>query len=405
MRIVFYNPHTNIWFKKPLYFYLTKRKSVNKYEYFLDYLLKNNVEFSFLVDGRDFSFGRKYFNSVYLARVEIFLWSLFNNINPLRVKTLTKISNLNCDDVLFIFLYGSLLSINDTVDGKNKLNGLIRELKATKAKKVGHLTHYMYDAKLGGVNTRDSGIDYFVAENNLLKNSKFFNTYFDWYNSDFIVWPFVAQKRFINKVRFSERSNLVFATGTLPFPIKNQEFIDFFKISDIHPMRRQIYENRDNLKHIIKSFIYEMGEGKKAKEYNSRLYNKLNNFIFSHFKNKQTNYFSFDLVEMYNLHKMFIVPEEINGLPGIGFIEGLMCGCVLIGKEGEYYEDLGFVNGINFIAYDGTLEDLKSKIIFYQNNPNLLDSISNNSFEFVQNNFCQDYVSSIFLEKLQKLVV
>lgn len=405
MRIVFYNPHTNIWFKKPLYFYLTKRKSVNKYEFFLDYLLENNVEFSFLVDGRDFSLGKKYFNSVYLAKVEIFLWSLLNNISPFRVKVLTKIGNLKFDDVLIIFLYGSLLSTNNTISGKSKLDGLISELSVTKAKKVGHLTHYMYDAKLGGVNTRDAGIDYFVAENNLLKNSKFFNAYFGWYKSDFIVLPFVAQKRFINKVNFSERSNLVFATGTLPFPIKNQEFVDFFKTSDIHPMRRQIYENKDNLKTIIKSFIYEMGENKKATEYKISIYNSLNKFIFSHFGNKQTNYFSFDLVEMYNSHKMFIVPEEINGLPGIGFIEGLMCGCVLIGKEGEYYEDFGFVDGKNFIAYDGTLEDLKIKILFYQNNSKLLDSISKNSYDFVKSNFNQEKVSSIFLENLLKLVV
>lgn len=404
MRIVFYNPHTNIWFKKPLYFFLTKRKSVNKYEYLLDYIIENKIEFSFLVDGRDFSFGKKYFNSILLAKLEIYTWTILNKINPFKIKVLSKISKLRSDDVLFVFLYGSLMSTGRSEEGEKVVKELIEELKTSKALKVGHLTHFMYDAKLAGINTKEAGIDIFIAENNLKKNSPFFNKYFAWYDKDVSVLPFVAQKRFKNNTPFSKRVNMAVATGTLPFPIKNIEFIDFFKTNDIHPMRRQIYENRNSLQSSIKSYIFEMGENKKSKNFKINLINKVSNYLFSHFQNKQTSYFAFDIVELYNSYTMFVVPEEINGLPGIGFIEGLMCGCVLIGKSDGYYEDLGFIDGVNFISYDGTLNDLVNKITFYQNNSNLLESISVKSYEFVKSNFNENMVSSIFIDKMKTLV-
>ena len=404
MRIVFYNPHTNVWFKKPLYFYLTNRKSVNKYEYFLDYIIQNKIDFSFLADGRNFSFGRKYFNSIFLAKLEIFIWAFLNNINPFKIKVLSKISKLESEDVLFIFLYGSLMSTPNSDKGKKITKELIEELKKTKALKVGHLTHFMYDAKELGINTKEAEIDIFIAENNLKKNSRFFNKYFTWYNNEVSVLPFVAQNRFKNYTQFSKRKNLAVATGTLPFPMKNKEFIDFFNTTDIHPMRRRIYENRNSLKSMINSFIFEMGENKKSKNFNINFIDKVSNYYFSHFHNKQTNYFAFDIVKLYNSHKMFVVPEEINGLPGIGFIEGTMCGCVLIGKAGDYYEELGFVDGVNFISYDGTLTDLVDKIIFYQENTIILENIANNSYEFVKKNFNEYEVSSNFINKIQATI-
>lgn len=404
MRIIFYNPHTNIWFKKPFYFYLTNRKSQNKYEYLLNYVIKNKIDFSFLVDGRDFSFGNKYFNSTILAKIEIYIWSLLNYLNPLKFKILSNINALKSDDVLFIFIYSRLISKNHKIDDRNLVSDLISELKSTQALKVVHLSHYMYDANNGGINTKEANIDFFVAENNLKKNSQFFNKYFSWYDKDVYVLPFVAQKRFVNVKPFSLRLNKAVATGSLSLPINNYEFADFFKTNEIHPMRRLIFENANLLSQVIDSFIYEITENKQHMKFRFTLFNEVSKFIFNHFGNKQTKYFSFNIVDLYNNYKMFVVPEEINGLPGIGFIEGLMCGCVLIGKSDEYYEDLGFIDGVNFISYDGTLNDLVNKITFYQNNPNLLESISVKSYEFVRSNFNENVVSSFFIDKMKALV-
>ena len=147
-----------------------------------------------------------------------------------------------------------------------------------------------------------------------------------------------------------------------------------------------------------------MGENKKSKHFSLDILNKISNYFFSHFQNKQTKYFAFDIVELYNNHTMFIVPEEINGLPGIGFIEGLMCGCVLIGNSAGYYEDMGFIDGKNYISYDGTLDDLLGKITYYQNNVNLLESISIESYRFVSKNFNQETVSSAFIRHFETLI-
>jgi hypothetical protein len=404
MRIVFYNPHTNIWFKKPFYFFLTDRKSQNKYEYFINYVIESKIDFSFLVDGRDFSFGNKYFNSTILAKIEIYIWSLLNNLNPSKFKILSNINALNNDDVIFIFIYGRLMSKNHKIDDRNLVSDLIGELKSTKALKVVHLSHYMYDVKNASINTKEANIDIFVAENNLQKNSKFFNKYFSWYDKDVFVLPFVAQKRFVNKKPFSLRSNKAVATGSLSLPINNYEFVDFFKSNEIHPMRRLIFENANLLSQVIDSFIYEITENKQHKKFKFSVFNEVSKFIFNHFGNKQTKYFSFNIVELYNNYKMFLVPEEVNGLPGIGFIEGLMCGCVLIGKSDGYYEDLGFIDGENYISYDGTLNDLVNKITFYQENSNLLEDIANKSYEFVKSNFNENIVASIFIEKMKTLI-
>ena len=404
MRIIFYNPHTNIWFKKPFYFYLTDRKSQNKYEYFLNYVIQNKIPFSFLVDGRDFSFGNKYFSSTILAKIEIYIWSLLNKLNPLKLNILSNIKALKSDDVLYIFLYGRLMSKNNKIDDRNLVSDLIGDLKSTQALKVVHLSHYMYDAKNAGINTKEANIDMFVAENNLQKNSLFFNKYFSWYEKDVYVLPFVAQKRFVNKTPFSLRSNKCVATGSLSLPINNHEFSNFFNSNEIHPMRRLIYENANILTQVLESYIYEITENKQYRKFRFTVFNEVSKFIFNHFGNKQTQYFSFNIVDLYNKYKMFTVPEEVNGLPGIGFIEGLMCGCVLIGKSEGYYEDLGFIDGVNYIAYDGTLNDLVNKITFYQENSNLLEVIANKSHEFVKSNFNENKVSSMFIKRMEALV-
>jgi len=81
-----------------------------------------------------------------------------------------------------------------------------------------------------------------------------------------------------------------------------------------------------------------------------------------------------------------------------------MCGCVLIGKAGDFYEELGFEDGVNFISYDGTLTDLVDKITFYQENTIILENIANNSYEFVKKNFNEYEVSSNFINKIQATI-
>ena len=46
-----------------------------------------------------------------------------------------------------------------------------------------------------------------IAENNLLENSQYFQHYFNWFNKDFLVVPFVPKERFRIITPFFKRKN------------------------------------------------------------------------------------------------------------------------------------------------------------------------------------------------------
>ena len=63
---------------------------------------------------------------------------------------------------------------------------------------------------------------------------------------------------------------------------------------------------------------------------------------------------------------MFICPEDVNGSYGVGTIEGMACGCAMIGWDYGAFEDMGMTAGVHYISYDGTMENLIEKIRYYQ---------------------------------------
>ena len=97
---------------------------------------------------------------------------------------------------------------------------------------------------------------------------------------------------------------------------------------------------------------------------------------------------------------MFVVPEEANDLPGIGFVEGMACGSAYIGLDDRMYKDIGLIPGKHYITYDGTLEDLKSKIIYYQKNNDELEAIALAGCNFVRKNFNGNSVAKKFYNDL-----
>ena len=109
------------------------------------------------------------------------------------------------------------------------------------------------------------------------------------------------------------------------------------------------------------------------------------------------------MVEKFNDYKMCLVGEEIMGIPGVGFVEGMACGCAYIGQNKGYYEDYGMQEGVHYIGYDGTLEDLKAKIRYYQRpeHQEELEQIAKTGCEFVRKNFRGPIVA----EKLLKTLV
>ena len=163
--------------------------------------------------------------------------------------------------------------------------------------------------------------------------------------------------------------------------------MSFFNSNQLHPMREQIFNERTLISDVCESFISPIVE--KIDQPNDL---------------KQKKYFSLDFVELYNNYQFFIVPEEVSGLPGIGFVEGMACGSVFIGLKSPIYSDIGMVEGVHYIGYDGTLSDLISKIKYYQKNTDLLNQISQNSYLFVKSNLNIDLIVNNFFAEITFLL-
>lgn len=56
----------------------------------------------------------------------------------------------------------------------------------------------------------------------------------------------------------------------------------------------------------------------------------------------------------------------MNGSYGIGSIEGMACGCAMIGINIGIYEDIGLKVGVHYIPYDDTLVNLIETMKYYQ---------------------------------------
>ena len=345
MRIIFHNPHETNLYKTPISFFLEKRISVQKYTHLLDYFIERKDKIYFFIDS--YNLDSKSGIKKIFPNIGFYIWLVLNKINPSRVKVITNHLELRKEDILFFFHINNFTNQQGNLSKKRlELNKKFIEISSFK---VCHITHYNHSIKYGSLNLLDAKVDLLVSENNLFKNSRYFKTYYKWYNKDVLVLPFVPKDKFKNITNFSTRINKAIATGTITLNM-DKDFYEYFSHTNLHPIRKEIYENKKYLTDVIDSFISPIIEDK-----------------LSH-SHKQSNYFSFDIVEKYNQYKMFIVPEEISDLPAIGFVEGMACGCAYIAKVDKMYEDIGLINGVHYIGYDGTLDDLCNKIKHYQEN-------------------------------------
>ena len=108
------------------------------------------------------------------------------------------------------------------------------------------------------------------------------------------------------------------------------------------------------------------------------------------------------MVEKFNEYKMHVVGEEILGIPGIGYVEGMACGSAYIGLDSPMYRDLGLIPGVHYIAYDGTKEGLRSTIEYWQSPENQaeLEAIAKRGCDFVRTNFRGDKVAASLMERI-----
>lgn len=394
-RIVFVNLHSDWMLLKTASVYIFKFSPAIKHGYLLKYLLNSEkYEVCNYINDRGFSTIRNE-NKILMKLLNLFKFMennktmKVNGISQKQVKILKNIADIKSDDIVILY---------------NICHDNYREMENVDAFKALSMLHFHGKANENSI-IKKANVSCLFGEVDLEKNCELYRRYYH-IAKPWIVQPFVFAERFQNKVPFKERKNMAFATGTITYKT-HDEFLNTYGDSCNQPSRKQIKENPNFFKDTIyctSSDYLEGNQGKALKEKDAfvvKIYKKVYNRLFT---GKQKKYYSFDMVEAFNSYKMCIVGEEILGIPGIGFVEGMACGCAYIGQDMQAYRDWGLIPGVHYIIYDGTKEDLKRVIEYYQKDENQeeLERIAKTGCDFVRNNFNGNAVAKKLLHDLEK---
>lgn len=391
-RIVFVNLHGNEFLVKTLNKYIFKQSVAIKHRYFLDFLLENDdFEVCSYVNPVGFSLASnlnpRIMKILYLFRfLEHYIVLRLNKIPAKKIKLIKRASDISEKDIVLLYQFCEPQFYK------------IDEINGVKVVSMMHFSGSNTNSKL----TQLANPEALLCESNLQKHSLIFNENYKWFNKKIIVIPFVFEDRFQNIKPFDERENRAFATGTITY--RNDKYhLDVYKQPCVQPARKQIVDCAKELSPFIEctSRDYLEDASAKVKNKSTSFFSKL--YMKTHTSQKQ--YYSFNMVDSFNSFRMCIVGEEILGIPGIGFVEGIACGCAYIGQNKGYYEDYGMVEGIHYIGYDGTINDLREKIKYYQMPEHYfeLKEIALNGYNFAQKHFSKDVVATQIISELLKL--
>jgi len=379
-RIVFVNLNANAMLIKTLNKYIFKQSVAIKHKYLLDYLMENpNYEVCAYINSKAFSLASS-FGPTVMKFLNLFRFLEYriaikkNGIDAKKITLIKNIKDIRKDDIV--------LAYRGTSSSLYKLE----EIRAFKA--IGMI--HFWGKRNESAMMEKINPDVLFNESDLSKHSEIFQRYYGWYDKDIIVHPFVFAPRFKRTKPFAERENKAFATGTITYK-EDPDFLEVYGDPCDQPARKQIKDNAKELEDLIYCTSSDYSENAKKVEIKRdnaiiRLYKS---FHYKMFESQQKAYYSFDMVQSFNNFKMCIVGEEVLGIPGIGFVEGMACGCAYIGQNLGYYEDYGMQEGVHYIGYDGTLDDLKAKIRYYQmpEHQEELERIANAGYEFAQQHF------------------
>lgn len=387
-RIIFINLHANEFLVKTLNKIIFGQSAAVKHKYILDYLLnREDIEVCSFITKRGLSLSYTTQNPI-LQRFRFWEHKRVLKENGIDRKKITLIKNeddIRPDDILVAYSYYSPTQICF-----DKLPQAIRVICQihfstyfTKREK-GFEPHAMYN------------------ESDLRKHSGMWRRDLPWYKNEFITIPFVYQDRFKRIKPFNERKTKAVGVGTITYM---DHITNYYGDPCAQPARRNCRELGKERSELIDSFNFDYSENQQDKKNSNtnnlivKLYRRLHDkFTGGH----QKQYFSFNMVDKFNQYKIAVVGEEIMGIPGIGFVEAMACGCAYIGQNIGYYEDYGMKEGIHYIGYDGSKEDLIAKIEYWQRPENQarLEQIANAGYEFVHKNFNNKTVAQTLTEKL-----
>ena len=383
-KIVYINLQDNDFILKTLTQHIFKRGSATKHRFYLDYLTtRSDIQVcNYIVANKRHSRIARALIKI-IKRLEHKLCVDRSELKG-KVRVIHDLSDLNKNDII---MYYSHYPISFDYG------------KESEAKKIVCITH-AYGTKKESDYIKKVSPDVFWGDGRYNEYSELYKKNFEWFQGECVESMFVPGKRFTVTAEFVDRKNLAFATGTVT-ECEQDEFIRFYGDSCYQPLRKQILDNRNEISDYVYSKISERHEtALKRSKSNSKLekiycwiYNELNGY-------KQKNYYSFDMVKAFNQYKMCIVPEDINGVPGVGFVEGMSCGCAYIGYEKIDYSAYSLEPGIDYITYDGTIDDLKRVIGYYQDHSDELKIIAENGYNKIKNNITEEKVAKRLFEQL-----
>lgn len=393
VRVVFINLHANEFLVKTLNKYIWKQSCAFKHKYFLEYLLSNpEVEVFNYINKDGFTLAKSLPRPImWFLRKLRFLENRIvmhkNGLSNNQIKVIAK------DEIL----------PTDIVIGYRHVPCSLTDMADINAFKVVSMIHFHGEQSDSDLIAK-ANPDVLFNESDLTKYSDIFKKYYSWFKGKSIVHAFVAAPRFERLKPFAERENRCFSTGTITYK-QHPEFKEVYGDPCDQPTRKQILVNADELEQYVACYNSDYLEDTDMKKYlpeDSKLEHYRKVWYNMRHTGQQKKYFSFNMVEKFNDFKMCLVGEEVLGVPGIGFVEGMACGCAYIGQNLGYYEDYGMQEGVHYIGYDGTLEDLKAKITYYQQpeNQDELERIANAGYEFAQKYFRGDFVAKELLNKL-----
>ena len=394
-RVVFVNLHSDWMLMRVAMVYVFKYSAAIKHGYLLEYLLDHPEEYQVCnyINDRGFSLftnGNGAFMKVLnsLSGLENRITLTKNGIKPSVVPVLRKPSDIRKDDIVIAY---------------NVCNEQLRGLKDIKAFKALSMLHF-HGRKDEDDRIKEGGIDCYFNEVDLSKSSEIFRKYYHTV-LPWVIHPFVFAERFQNIKPFAERQNKCFSTGTITYK-KHEEFLTVYNDPCDQPARKFVKDNPEFFRDTVDCYSSDYLEDNPGKTINPtdnpliRIYKKIYNRTHV---GKQKKYFSFNMVEKFNDYKMHLLGEEILGVPGIGFVEGMACGSAYIGLDSPMYRDYGLIPGVHYIAYDGTKEGLRQTVEYWQRpeHQEELEQIAKTGCDFVRKNFCGHVVAERLIQSLK----
>ena len=380
LELTLLNPHADDFVAVPVSFRLVGRRGLRKYGYLLDEPIRRGRRPAILVDGTlsslfdqsTFIGMPKWLRSLVL-RIEIFFWLRINDLTG-KVDVYWSADHIADRRAIYVFSYKNCVGAFEQR----------RETLAAFDHAIINLSHYF-------IRTQEKVENISKLPNALLHSDSdhagnpFFQRFFSGRKID-IVLPFAVGRRFAPTRPQSERSLKCAATGSFHNLLHEEpalyyrDFMEFFRTTTYHPVRKLLYENRAELLDWLDCRVSPYRENRERVWLLARLRQA------ARLDAVQSKYFSFDIVEFYNEHMFAIVGEEISGAPAIGFFEAMACGCVMLGQRGSYYDGLGLEAGTHYLPHDGTIASIRAAIAAVADDPDRLASIAAAGLEYVRKN-------------------